>query len=257
MKIAMLVALTLCMQGTIPAQDTQMQAKFEVASVRRASTETTSGARSTGRGFVEITPQRASYRDITLKSLLAKAYNVKEFQISGPGWIDSDHYDVIATIPEGTPEGEVSVMLQNLLTERFQMRIHRVTKPYEGYVLGVAKGGPKFIPAAHPKASNNTNMPDSTSLSMGDHPEEHMFGTTMPALANVLSNRFKRPVVDSTELAGKFDISLPAAPGAFDGPEAETYTITGLRDLGLTLTPGKVPLEFIVADKANETPDEN
>lgn len=233
------------------------QPKFEVASVKRASEEATSGARGTGLGVVEITSQRASYRDINFRSLLMRAYNVKRFQISGPGWIDSDRYDVVATIPEGTPAEDVPVMLQNLLIERFQMKVRGVPKTYEGYVLGVGKGGAKLTPAAHPHASNDANLPDSLSLSFGDHPEEHMSGTTMPALANILSNELGGPVVDSTQLAGKFDISMPAAPGAFNTPEAQANTMTGLRDLGLTLIPGKVQLETIVVDKAEETPTEN
>ena len=253
----MLVVLILGMQGTIAAQETPKQAKFEVASVRQTSTEATSGARRTGRGSVEITSQRASYRNISFKELLMRAYSVKEFQISGPGWIDSDRYDVIATIPEGAPEEQVPVMLQNLLTERFQISIHRFTKTYDGMVLGVGKGGSKLTPAAHPDASNNKDRADRSTLTMGDHPVENSFGITMPALASYLSNKFKRPIIDSTQLAGKFDLSLPGAPGAFDGPEAEASAITGLRDLGLTLTPGKVGLEAIVVDKANQTPSEN
>jgi uncharacterized protein (TIGR03435 family) len=182
-----------------------------------------------------------------------RAYDLKEFQISGPGWIDSDRYDVIATIPEGAPEEEVPVMLQNLLAERFQMRIHRSTKTYDGLVLGVGKGGSKLTPAAHPNASNNKDRADRATMSF-DPPEQHLFGITMPALATSLSSEFGRPVVDSTQLVGKFDMSLPTA---LDGPEAESVEITGLRDLGLTLTPGKVQLDAIVVDKANETPDEN
>ena len=249
MKAAMLVVLAVCVQGAVTAQEAAKQAKFEVASLRRESEEATPGHGSTGVGFVEITSQRASYRSISLRSLLMKAYGVQRFQISGPGWIDSDRYDVVATIPEGTPVEDVPVMLQNLLIERFQMKLRRVPKSYEGYVLSVGKGGPKLTPAAHREVGAPT-----ASLSMGEHPEEHMYGMTMAALANVLSIRFAGPVVDSTQLDGKFDISMPFS---LDGPEEQTNTITGLRDLGLTLTPGKVQLEAIVVDEAKETPGEN
>jgi len=249
MKAAMLVLLALCMQGAIAAQETTKQAKFEVASVRRASEEVTPGRGSTGRGIVEITSQRASYRDITFRNLLMRAYGVKEFQISGPGWIDRDRYDVVATVPEGTAVEDVPLMLKNLLIERFQMRVRRVPKNYEGYVLGVGKGGAKLTPAAQRSAGA-----PSATLSTGDHPEEHMYGMTMPALANLLSIRFAGPVVDATKLDGKFDISMPFS---LDGPEEQTNTMTGLRDLGLTLTPGKVQLESIVIDQAKETPSGN
>ena len=258
MKVAMLVVLAVSMQGTIVAQEAPKQAKFEVASVRRAAEEMTvgGGARSTGRGSVEITSDRASYRNISFRSLLMRAYGVKEFQISGPGWIDSDRYNVVATIPEGTPAEDVPVMLQNLLIERFQMKVRRVPKSYEGYVLGVGKGGPKLTPAAHPDASNNKDRADRSTLSF-DPLEEHMYGITMPALASVLSNMFAGPVVDSTQLEGKFDISMAMAPSGPTGPEEQAYTITGLRELGLTLTPGKVQMEAIVVDEAKETPREN
>jgi beta-lactamase regulating signal transducer with metallopeptidase domain len=99
---------------------------FEVSSVRQAAppgpqTTTTAGGarRITGAAIVTVTSDRASYRNITLKSLLMRAYDLGLFQISGPAWIESERYDIVATIPEGTPKEDVPVMLQHLLAERF------------------------------------------------------------------------------------------------------------------------------------------
>ena len=45
-------------------------------------------------------------------------------QISGPDWIDTDCYTVIARVPAGRTRAEMNVMLQNLVTSRFQLVAH-------------------------------------------------------------------------------------------------------------------------------------
>jgi uncharacterized protein (TIGR03435 family) len=245
---------------------------FDVASVRQAAppgpqTTTAGGVRRiSGAAIVTVTSDRASYRNITLKSLLMSAYDLKPFQISGPAWIDSEHYDIVAKIPEGAPKEEVPVMLQNLLAERFRMTLHSETKDHPGFILGIGKGGPKLILA------KNQNPASTGGFTIKDNLAVMNFnGATMLAFADDLSRTLGRPVIDSTGLPGKFDIALPVSMGVIrpgaqetgaDGSPVESDSsfaslFTAVHDLGLKLDAGKVPLKCIVVDKAEKIPTEN
>jgi uncharacterized protein (TIGR03435 family) len=255
--------------------------QFEVASVRQAApVDSVSGSsgmkRATGMGAVTITSDRASYRNITLKSLLMRAYDLKPFQISGPAWIDSERYDVLATIPEGTSKEDLPVMLQHLLAERFRMTLHSETKEHPGYILGIGKGGPKLVPAKNPRSApadpDASPGPASISFTMGGSSTVmKVNGATMPAFADFLSRTLGRPVVDSTKLAGEFDIVLHMSmevlrPGAqetgtdrspVESDSSMASLFTAIHDLGLTLDSDNVPLKCFVVDKAEKIPTEN
>ena len=93
-------------------------------------------------------PGRITFTGVTLKNLRARAYGLKPSQISGPGWLESEHYDVLATLPPGTNAAKFSLMLQKLLTNRFQITSRRETRQLPVYNLTVAPGGPRLRPAA-------------------------------------------------------------------------------------------------------------
>jgi uncharacterized protein (TIGR03435 family) len=92
----------------------------------------------------------------SLIDLIMDAYSVKRFQVSGlPNWGDSgrDIYDIAAVVPQGKPpEGgtptldQARRMLQTLLADRFQLKLHHETKELPVYALVVAKNGPKLKP---------------------------------------------------------------------------------------------------------------
>jgi len=273
----MAMALVPGVQGTTFAQATSKPLEFEVASVRQAapagSQPSSPGmARTTGAGAVTITSDRASYRGITLKSLLMMAYDLKPLQISGPAWIDSERYDIVANIPEGSTKEDVPAMLQHLLAERFRITLHTETKDHSGYILGIGKGGPKLKPSAPSANPDASRRQSSLSFTMGGSSTVMNFkGETMPAFADFLSHPLGRPVIDSTGLPGKFDIALPVSMGVImpgaqetgaDGSPVESDSsmsslFTAIHDLGLKLDAGKVPLKCIVVDKAQKIPTEN
>jgi len=72
---------------------------------------------------------------VTLKMLIAFAYRIQQFQISGgPAWIDSDRFDV-----EGKAEDpkasfdELRLMLRSMLEDRFSLKLHHETKESSVY----------------------------------------------------------------------------------------------------------------------------
>ena len=91
-----------------------------------------------------VTASRAEYIYVTLKGLIMVAYKVKDYQITGPDWLNKQYFDVVGTIPEGASKNDVPKMLQALLAERFKLVAHRETKEHPVLALVVGKGGPKM-----------------------------------------------------------------------------------------------------------------
>ena len=112
---------------------------FEVASIKPAAPQ------QPGRMMVAMggDPGRVNYTNVSLRNVLMRAYDVRSYQITGPSWLDTERYDIVAKVPEGVPKEQIPAMLQNLLAERFQMTIHRETKEQSVYALVVGKNGPE------------------------------------------------------------------------------------------------------------------
>lgn len=91
-----------------------------------------------------IEADRADYIYVPLKQLIALAYKVKAYQVSGPSWMDSTRFDIEAKLPEGASKDDVPAMLQNLLQERFKLAVHRDSSEHKVLALVVAKRGPKL-----------------------------------------------------------------------------------------------------------------
>jgi uncharacterized protein (TIGR03435 family) len=126
---------------------------FEVASIKPAppiSPMTVASGKPIHAGM-KIDASRVDIGYFGLLELIAKAYDVKGYQISGPDWITSftaqasgQKFDIIAKMPEGTTKEQVPEMLRTLLADRFKLTVHRETKEHSVYALVVGKGGPKM-----------------------------------------------------------------------------------------------------------------
>ncbi|HLH17464.1 MAG TPA: TIGR03435 family protein [Bryobacteraceae bacterium] len=72
---------------------------------------------------------RVEIRAATLADLIQRAYLLKPYEVAGPAWIREDRFDVLAKLPDGANEQQIPEMLQSLLSERFDLVVHRQTKP--------------------------------------------------------------------------------------------------------------------------------
>jgi uncharacterized protein (TIGR03435 family) len=254
--------------------------EFDVAVVQRSPPPARGLGYTTFQGGPRSNdPGRIDFRYITLKTVLSIAYQASDFSIAGPGWIDEERFDFAATMPTGTTESQFRVMLQNLLRERFQLSAHREVREMQGYVLMMAKGGPKL---------GNTRAPDGTSLPGSPGFDADGFPLTpsgpgiyqacrsgrcrmranqasVPELAEKVSNHLYSPVVDETQIEGKYDFTLTYdIVSAREKQESLGYDrsapelATALRtQLGLTITPRKVPASVLVIDHIQKIPAEN
>lgn len=126
-----------------PRAQAQAEKKFDVASVK----PTVGGG---GRGSLGARPGgRFQAENQTVRSLIQIAYNLQDFQVfGGPPWIKFERYDVEAKAEGGSSRQEIEgPMLQALLKDRFQLRIHRETKQLRVFGLVAAKGGPRLKPS--------------------------------------------------------------------------------------------------------------
>ena len=238
------VALVLAIAAHAQSQSAP-RTEFEVDSVKAGDPADPSSS-------VHTTPGGLQMRNTTLKNLVRSAYGLNEYQLEGgPKWIDSARFNVDAKLPAGAPRGEIPLMIQVLLADRFHLRFHRVTKTLREYALVVANGGPKLQAASE----DDTNAQGS---SQGDR---QLQGRSLPmsSLANMLISVVGAPVLDKTELVGNYSFVLEFAPLVGTPREDErlpTIFAVLTEKLGLKLEAIKGPVEVLVIDQA-EKPTEN
>jgi uncharacterized protein (TIGR03435 family) len=120
-----------------------------------------------------IEASRAQYTYMALKELIAMAYKVKPYQITGPDWIATERFDIIAKIPDGAPKSDVPKMLQALLEDRFKLTVHRDSQEHPVLALVVGKGGPKLKESAtapQPIDEDAPLKPGEVKTDMADGP---------------------------------------------------------------------------------------
>jgi uncharacterized protein (TIGR03435 family) len=129
---------------------------FDVATVKPSSLDLTKiGAMAQAGHMPRLGPHveglRAEYNVMSLKELIATAYKVKVYQVTGPSWIGKDafdtsiqRFDIVANMPEGSSKDDAPKMLQALLADRFKLTVHRETAEHPVMALLVAKGGSKL-----------------------------------------------------------------------------------------------------------------
>jgi uncharacterized protein (TIGR03435 family) len=93
---------------------------------------------------VHIEGSRATFVYMSVKQLIAYAYKLRAYEVTGPDWMVTDRFDIVARMPDGTTKDDVPDMLQALLKDRFGLTAHRemVDQPVLGLVVG--KNGPKL-----------------------------------------------------------------------------------------------------------------
>jgi uncharacterized protein (TIGR03435 family) len=109
--------------------------------------------------WAHVTSAGASYWSMTLDSLIAYAYDVESFQVTGPEWANHDRFDIEAKFPEGADKKDDRRMLQALLKDRFNLSFHIEKRELEGYVLVVGKHGEKLRVSLPDPASPATDAP--------------------------------------------------------------------------------------------------
>ena len=221
---------------------------FEVATIKAAAPS------PDGHTHINYPPDdRFSASNITLMDLMQWAYGMPGKQIlDGSGWLSSTRFDIQAKSDIGDKLKGLTAqqgselkrrMVQGLLADRFQLKVHQETRMLPAYDLVLAKGGSKL----QPSQSNGKSVNGGGRYFDGE-------GLTMEVIADQLSRISGRVVVDKTGLAGRFDLKLrwtpdDAVPGEADPPTLFTAI---QEELGLRLEPAKEPVPVLVVDHVDQ-----
>ena len=233
------------------------QTQFDVASIK-AMNLTGEGSR---RENIAVDPVTLTLRNVTLSTALQWAYNVKEYQVTGPGWIKDYRYEISAKSAMPATEDQMRKMLQALLAERFKVALHHESKELTVYALTVAKGGLKMTPAD--PGSHLVLQPRGTTIGAS--------GASIGDIVDLMSRGSRGlpdipPVVDMTGLTGRYNLTVDGStfiqsmeaelqkaapdPSAVIGAVQEVLE----KQLGLHSDLRKARMDMLVIDHAESMP---
>ncbi len=244
---AFLPSPALLPQRAVPPQQVPAP-EFDVTSVKPS--------REGGWQGIDTSPGRIRANSTTLGRCIRQAYDLGPHQLlGGPAWIDTDRWEIVARADSPIDNDDVLMfMLRRLLADRFQLAVHRETREQPAYLLEVDKNGPK-LQRAEPgdpdtEMHGGRNGPATLEASRTD----------MNLLADLLSSRMDRQVVNRTGLTGGFNFTLHWEPDTArmnddTAEDVSIFTAIGAQ-LGLRLRPAKAPLDVLVIDHV-ERPSPN
>ncbi len=244
--VVLLSAIVVCAAATAMSAQSD-EPKFEVASVKPNTT-----GPETGRGY-QSPEGRFLARNTPLKSLIALAYQIDEVKLVAPGWTEDTRFDIDATTPAGPRKpGEIAAMLRGLLAERFALRAHREmreTAVYKLTRLYTDRLGPN-IRSVTVDCDTRTSGQLPPCRTVGLPNGMHWFARdwAQMGLAQFLSIPLQRTVVDATGLSGQFEVNVEWQRPSDGTPVAGAVLAAVEEQLGLRLTPEKLPLEHVVVD---------
>jgi uncharacterized protein (TIGR03435 family) len=254
MKLPLFAVLTGLAATAAFAQTTAAPPAFEVASIK-VSQIGKAGGEGSRKENTQVSPGSLNMRNVSLKTAIRWAWHVGDYQVSGPDWLANERYDIMAKAAGPAPDAELRLMLQTLLADRFKLAVHRQTKEMSSYALVVGKNGPKFQ-ESHADGESSV-VPDQKTMKVV------VQRTPMSQLTEMLSNVLRAPVVDLTDLKGRYDVTVDLAKYILDRsstepPDPVSILTRGLQDeLGLKLEPRKMPIDLVVVDHAEKIPVEN
>jgi len=258
--------LTILFCMTVAAAAAQSPAAgpaFEVASIRASPPiDTSSGPLSFGPrgGPGTEDPTRYTCNFCNISELVSQAYNLPEYRVFSAKRLPTDRFHIVANVPAGATRDRFQVMLQNLLADRFGLRIHRELREMEMFRLLRSPGVLKLKP--HIEGASVEARADKADKR--EHAPGYYYrvqAKSMADFANVIEGRIQKPVADATGLTGTYDFDVW---WAFDDLSADSNSapnsptmLSVIQSLGLRLDSQKGQVEVVVIDDAKRSPTEN
>lgn len=225
---------------------------FEVASIKPSNpSELASGIPPAKGGTLRAV-------NVTVRDLLGYAFHTTSVARTrgGPPWLDSVHFDVLATAEGDPPESRIRPMVLKLLEDRFALEYRREKRQMSAYVLTVANKGPKFSLSEACRPDPERKNPCG---GFRVYKRSYIAGQAVSVgdLIEVLESLLGEPVIDETGITGLFSMKLEWTPDALqsrDGdlnntpasPEGESLFTAIQEQLGLKLEHRKMPVNVIV-----------
>jgi len=223
---------------------------FDTASVK------VSQSRVGHEGTFTAGPEQLTARNVTLKRLIYEAWQAPYARLTGgPEWVSTEEYDVDAKAPHPVSSLELRQTLRTLLMSRFKLVVRTEKRESRIYALLVGAGGAKL----HGSAGEDQPGVWRFHGDLNQFADVLALKLTEPLVADPATPSVAHgtpiPVVNKTGIEGVFDLALPMSLNARE--DSFTFWQRTLQEqLGLTLKPGKEPVEFFVIDHAEQVGSE-
>lgn len=190
----------------------------------------------------------------TLHTLIAAAYAVKDYQVSGvPSWADALLWAVVAKTPGDAElaQEQVRPMLQALLADRFQLKFHRETKELAVYHLTQVKKTAAFHAAASEETFNWALTPGPPGSGTFKSKATRESIADFVQLTAVSADR---PIVDKTGITGFIDYEIDVSQDGVKTVDDQNRAILDAikQQLGFKLEPARDQAEMLVIDHAGK-----
>jgi uncharacterized protein (TIGR03435 family) len=225
--------------------------------------------------------RRVEIRNATLVNLIDYAHAIEDDDgredatiVGGPSWLDFDRFDVAAVVPSLQPSipdtgqpnfgmyapgtnGAVRPVVERILEERFHLKYHKEDRPLPGYVVTVAKDGPKLAEAKDPtepggcQAAREKDNPGRVTTTCTSE--------TIGQFLTLIGGTFRHPLLDRTGLTKPYDFTLRFSSEQLSTRQdtINSYIEEMNKQLGIVMTLGDVPQPAIVVDHVDRTPTAN
>jgi uncharacterized protein (TIGR03435 family) len=219
--------------------------RFDVASIKPSQLDR-AGGEGSKRDRVAVSPTGVTLENAALSDCIQQAWNVRFYQISGPGWLTQDRFDIIAKNDRPQTKEQFRAMLQALLADRFHLQLHRAPRKTLVYELVTRKKPVTF-------SESQTDFYPGTRVIDGSFVFQHV---TLAQFAEGLSGlaAIDRPVLDKTGISGIYDITLKSAARAM--LEDPSSIFSAVENIGFALESRKGLIETLAVNHA-ERPREN
>jgi uncharacterized protein (TIGR03435 family) len=241
--------------------------EFEVASVRQSSPDVILESFVPSLNVAPGVILRILNRQ--LKELIMIAYSVGGRQLAGPKWLtdppgragDIPRFDIVAKVPDDAARGQVPVMLQNLLEDRFKVRVHHEQRQISIYALELAKGGLTVKPVQGGEGRESGCARSmfgangiTTAVCRNMTPAQ--LALQLPTLSPAYFT--EGPVIDKSGLSEVYDFTLEwiTQQQRLEGEEGPSM-YEAIDKLGLHVQRQKGDADVLVVDEAEAKPAEN
>jgi bla regulator protein blaR1 len=216
---------------------------FEVATIRPHEGEIR-------RVTIDIQSTLVTVTAMTVRELIAFAYDLREYQVQGgDAWIAQTRWDIQASAGALEPtRPQARQMLQGLLAERFGLSVRRSSQALPVYAMTIAKGGAKLKPPTPFDSERSTFNADGAVWQ----------NAPLDILGNPFPLHLDRPLVNRTGLTGRYDFELKFKLSLTEaqGLDGESIYTAMEEQLGLHVQPDRAAVEVLVVEQIRR-PGEN
>jgi uncharacterized protein (TIGR03435 family) len=227
-----------------------------------------------------LTNGRIEAKAVLIRDMITFAWDVEDDWVrGGDKWLETDHYDIVAKTEPTESADTLRVMVQNMLADRFKLKVHKEAQPVTVYALTANKSKLKAADPNSRSTCTRANADGQLTLTCTNTTMEQFAKRVRetPGAAQYLEH----PVVDLTGLKGAYDFTIawaprartldnrpqPQVPSTIEAGPVPVATDRGNgnltlyeavdRQLGLKLATQKHPMPVIVIDHMERAPTEN